>query len=61
MSHTRPTVNERLTNALRIQDKNMEALVTRLFVVETLVGAIIKHFDLKILDETEQEDARTNE
>lgn len=54
MSHTKPTVNERLGVALQIANKNNEILLARIEMLESIVGAIIRHFDLKLQDVPEE-------
>ncbi len=51
MSHNKPTVNERL---IQSNQRLVENFGTRILVLETLVGAIIKHFDLKIEEEPKE-------
>lgn len=54
VSHSKPTVNERLGVALQIANRNNEMLLARIEMLESLVGAIIRHFDLKLEDVPEE-------
>lgn len=58
MSHSKPTVNERLGVALQIANKNNEMMLARIEMLESIVGAIIRHFDLKLEDVQVEEKAQ---
>ena len=42
------TVNERLTQALAISDRNNEKLAIRLMQLEIIVGKLIDHLGIKL-------------
>ena len=52
------TVNERLTQALAISDRNNEKLAIRLMQLEIIVGKLIDHLGIKL--EIEPENAKEN-
>jgi hypothetical protein len=54
VSYTKPTMNERLAVALEIANKNNQMMLARIEMLESIVGAIIRHFDLKLEDVKEE-------